>query len=152
MSMRSDDSVLLEQEFSDASLDLIFAEFWGTFLLVFAVACGHIASGLNTAETTRLSVAVVSGQWFSSRSIFQVRSAGRISIRRLPMPALRGNFLWRQPVGICCGPARRRRRYPFAGLGATTPQRGVTFWQAFAVEAVLTVGLVNAILGSASGA
>jgi aquaporin Z len=41
---------------------------------------------------------------------------------------------------------------PVAGLGATTPQRGVTFWQAFAVETVLTVGLVNAILGTASGA
>ncbi len=98
MNMRSDDSVLLEQEFSDASLEWrrIFAEFWGTFLLVFAVACGHIASGLNTAETTRLSVAVVSGQWFSSRSIFQVRSAGRISIRRsarsLGPGLVRGDF------------------------------------------------------------
>jgi len=41
---------------------------------------------------------------------------------------------------------------PVANLGATTGHGNVTPWQAFAVEAVLTVGLVNAILGTASGA
>jgi hypothetical protein len=37
-------------------------------------------------------------------------------------------------------------------LGATTPKAGVTVAQAFVMEAVLTTGLVNTILGTASGA
>jgi aquaporin Z len=38
------------------------------------------------------------------------------------------------------------------GLGATLPHHGVTPMQALVLEAVLTAGLVNTILGTASGA
>jgi aquaporin Z len=164
MNMRSDDSVLLEQEFSDASLEWrrIFAEFWGTFLLVFAVACGDVASALDPAETTRLSAAVASGLMV----LVAIYFLGSVSGAHLNPAvtyafALRGNFPWRRTLGyvlaqlggaVAAALLLKLLFGPVAGLGATTPQRGVTFWQAFAVEAVLTVGLVNAILGTASGA
>ena len=131
-------------------------------MLVFAVACGDIASALNPSEATRLSAGVASGLMV----LVAIYFLGSVSGAHLnPVItyafALRGNFPWRRTWGyvvaqlagaVVAALLLKLVFGPVAGLGATTPQRGVTFWQAFAVETVLTVGLVNAILGTASGA
>ena len=75
--------------------------------------------------------------------------------------ALRGNFPWRRVPGYLAAQfagailAALLVRALFgivAGLGATRPEHGVTAAQALVLEIVLTVGLVNAIHGTASGA
>ena len=75
--------------------------------------------------------------------------------------ALRRNFPWQrvpgyiaaQFVGAIVAAIFLRTMFGMAGdLGATEPGTGVNVWQALAMEVVLTTGLVNTILGTASGA
>ncbi|ARN82423.1 aquaporin [Methylocystis bryophila] len=104
---------------------------------MFAVVCGDVASALNPAESTRLSAAVASGLMV----LVGIYFLGAVSGAHLNPAvtyafALRRHFPWRRTPG-----------YVAAQLAG-----GITFWQAFVLEAVLTVGLVNASLGTASGA
>lgn len=171
MNERSDD---LKQDVKPSERDLpnapdalqewrcIFAEFWGTFLLVVAVVCGDVSSALNPAESTRLSAAVASGLMV----LVGIYFLGAVSGAHLNPAvtyafALRRNFPWRRTPGyvaaqlaggVAAAYFLKLVFGPVASLGATTPHGGTTFWQAFILEAVLTVGLVNAILGTASGA
>ena len=75
--------------------------------------------------------------------------------------ALRGNFPWRRVPGYlaaqCVGAVLasmflREFFGTVANLGATVPKHGVTQGEAVGLEVVLTAGLVNTILGTASGA
>jgi aquaporin Z len=139
-----------------------FAEFWGTFLLVFAVACGDAASALNPSETTRLHAAISSGLVIIVATYF----LGSISGAHLNPAvtfafALRGNFPWKktpayviaQLAGAVAAALTIKLTFGRLGeLGATAPGPGVAPVQAFVIEAMLTTGLVNAILGTASGA
>lgn len=74
--------------------------------------------------------------------------------------ALRGNFPWprvpgyiaAQVVGAIAAILFLRALLGDVGdMGATKPE-GLSDWQALGLEAVLTAGLVNTILGTASGA
>jgi aquaporin Z len=75
--------------------------------------------------------------------------------------ALRGNFPWRrvpgyvvaQVVGGIAAALFLRAMFGTAGaLGATVPGGGIGNVRALVMEVVLTAGLVNVILGTASGA
>lgn len=75
--------------------------------------------------------------------------------------AVRRNFPWRRVPGYIVGQiiggisAAVFLRVMFGtvgALGATLPGSGVTYAKALAMEVVLTAGLVNTILGTASGA
>ncbi len=75
--------------------------------------------------------------------------------------ALRGNFPWRrvpryvamQIVGAVVAAAFLRAMFGNLGrLGATLPMHGISDLKVFLLEAVLTLGLVSVILGTASGA
>src|SRR5947209_2090875 len=75
--------------------------------------------------------------------------------------ALRRDFPWRRVPGYFAAELGGAAlaclfltvTFPTHGnLGATLPGAGITDLQAFAVEAVLTLGLVSTILGTASGA
>lgn len=75
--------------------------------------------------------------------------------------ALRRNFPWRRVRGYILGQIAggvaaaiflRAMFGTVGGLGSTEPGAGVSALQALAMEVVLTAGLVNTILGTASGA
>jgi aquaporin Z len=75
--------------------------------------------------------------------------------------AVRGNFPWyrvpgyliAQFVGALIAVLILRSLFDAGGhLGATIPKHGVTAIQAVIIETILTAGLVNTILGTASGA
>lgn len=75
--------------------------------------------------------------------------------------AVRRNFPWRRVPGYIVAQAVGgivaifflRALFGSVGeLGATTPHHGVSVGVALAIEIVLTAGLVNAILGTATGA
>ncbi len=153
-----------EREFLDPSRAWrrFFAEFWGTFLLVFAVACGDVASALSPGQATYLEAAVASELMVT----VAIYSLGAVSGAHLNPAitfafALRGNFPWSrapsyvlaQLLGAVAAALLLKLTFGLvANLGATTPKAGVTVVQAFVIEAVLTTRLVNTILGTASGA
>jgi len=72
--------------------------------------------------------------------------------------ALRGDFLWRRVPGYIAAQlagATLASLFLWAVLGrggSTLPGPGVAAWQAMLIEAVLTLGLVSTILGTASRA
>jgi aquaporin Z len=75
--------------------------------------------------------------------------------------AVRGNFPWKRVPGYVAAQAvggigaalfLRTMFGTVGALGATLPGSGVTSGKALALEVVLTAGLVNTILGTASGA
>ena len=153
-----------EREFLDPSRAWrrFFAEFWGIFLLVFAVACGDVASVMNPGQATHLQAAIASGFMVTVAIYFLGSVSGAHLNPAITFAfALRGNFPWSrapsyvlaQILGAVAAALLLKRTFGLvAELGATTPQAGVTVVQAFVIEAVLTTGLVNTILGTASGA
>ncbi len=153
-----------EREFLDPSRAWrrFFAEFWGTFLLVFVVACGDVASVKSPGQTTYLEAGVASGLMVTVAIYFLGAVSGAHLNPAVTFAfALRGNFPWSRAPGYVLAQilgaiaAALLLRCTFglvAELGATTPKAGVTVVQAFVIEAVLTTGLVNTILGTASGA
>lgn len=153
-----------EREFLDASREWrrAFAEFWGTFLLVFAVALGDIASSLSGGESTRVMAAVSSGVMVLVAIYFLGSVSGAHLNPAITFAfALRGNFPWKRSPGyiaaqvaggVAAAAILRLAFGSVAELGASTPRNGVTSLQALIIETILTAGLVNAILGTASGA
>ncbi|QGM46536.1 hypothetical protein H2LOC_013000 [Methylocystis heyeri] len=131
-------------------------------MLVFAVACGDAASALNPSEATRLHAAVASGLVITVATYFLGSVSGAHLNPAVTFAfALRGNFPWKrtpayviaQLAGGALAALTIKLTFGTLGeLGATVPGPGVAPMQAFVVEAVLTIGLVNAVLGTASGA
>ena len=159
--MRSDSSD--EQKFLDRSLEWrrLFAELWGTFLLVLVAAGGDVASVLS-GEFSRAVAAVAPGVMVMAAIYFMGAVSGAHLNPAVSFAfALRRNFPWSRLPGYvlaqCAGAALAAALLqalfgPLAHVGATTPRPGVTPWQALMLEAVLSAGLVNTILGTASGA
>lgn len=150
--------------FLDSSLEWrrIFSEIWGTFLLV-VVAAGADVVAAKSGGAVTLGMAVAAPGLMVMVIIYFM---GTVSGAHLNPAvtfafALRRNFPWRRVPGYCLGQFAGgiaaviflRVMFGTAGaLGATTPGAGVSALQALAMEVLLTVGLVNTILGTASGA
>jgi aquaporin Z len=84
-----------EREFLDPSRAWrrFFAEFWGTFLLVFAVACGDVASVMNPGQATHLQAAIASGFMVTVAIYFLGSVSGAHLNPAITFAfALRGNF------------------------------------------------------------
>lgn len=140
----------------------LFGELFGTFLLVLAGAGaavldttthGQIGRG---AEVTAPALTVLAVILFMGA----VSGAHLNPIVSVAF-ALRGDFAWRRVPGYivvqCVGAvlAALVLKGAFgdvAHLGATLPGPGFTAGQAFGVEALLSLGLVSTILGTASSA
>lgn len=141
----------------------IFAEWWGTFLLILAGAGTHVAA----AATGDNSLAAISGAIAPALTVMAViYFMGTVSGAHLNPAvtfafAVRRNFPWNRVPGYIVA--------QFAGavsaiivlrlvfgevgsLGATEPGTNISALQAFATEVLLTAGLVNVILGTAAGA
>ncbi len=137
-----------------------FSEAWGTFLLV-VVAAGTIMVGARSSEMSP-AVAAFGPGLIVMVVIYFMGAVGGAHLNPAVTYAfaLRGNFPWprvpgyiaAQFVGAAAAILFLRALLGDVGdLGATKPE-GLSDWQALALESVLTMGLVNTILGTASGA
>jgi aquaporin Z len=140
----------------------LFAEAWGTFLLVLVAAGGGVVAVQSGGKVT-LSMAVVAPGLMVMAIIYFM---GTVSGAHLNPAvtlafAVRRNFPWRrvpgyimaQGIGGCAAALFLKSLFGLTGhVGATLPGNGISNGTAFAIEIVLTTGLVNTILGTASGA
>jgi aquaporin Z len=153
-----------ERQFLDASREgrRLFAELWGTFLLVLVGAGADIASVISQGALPRPLAAAAPGIMVMVAIYFMGAVSGAHINPAVTLAfALRRNFPWRrvpgylvaQVAGALLAAALLRSMFGTVGdLGATAPRHGVTPLMALVLEVVLTAGLVNAILGTASGA
>jgi aquaporin Z len=150
------------RDFDDPRLEWrrLFAETFGTFLLVLAGAGPAVVAALNPGSISR--VAAVTAPGLMVMAI--ILSMGAVSGAHLN-PAvtfafsLRGDFPWRRVPGYVLAQLAGSTLaclflwgvYGKVGmLGATEPS--VADWRAALTELALTVGLVSTILGTASRA
>lgn len=140
----------------------VFAEGWGTFLLVMVAAGGGVVAASSGGAVTPGMIVVAPGLMVMAIIYFMGAVSGAHLNPAVTLAfALRRNFPWRrvpgyilaQVVGGVAATIFLRAMFGIAGaLGATVPGSGVGNWKALIMEAVLTAGLVNTILGTASGA
>jgi aquaporin Z len=159
-----DDSTTSGRQFLDKSREgrRVFAELWGTFLLVLVAAGADIASVKSGGALPRPLAAAAPGAMVMVVIYFMGAVSGaHINPAVTIAFALRRNFPWyrvpaylaAQFAGAILAAAFLRALFgTVADLGATMPKLGVTPGQALLLEIVLSAGLVNAILGTASGA
>ena len=139
----------------------LFAETWGTFLLVLVAAGAHMFGALS-GEITPAAKVVAPGLMVMVVIYFMGSVSGAHPNPAVTFAfAVRRNFPWRrvpgylvaQAVGAITAVFLLRELFgPVGDLGATLPKHGVSHGVALAIEIVLTAGLVNAILGTATGA
>ena len=151
-------------DFDDATLEWrrLFAELFGTFLLVLTASGGAVAGALSHGAISRSAAVTAPGLVVMAI----ILSIGAVSGAHLN-PAvtlafsLRGDFPWRRVPGYVVVQLAGATLaclflwgvYGKVGmLGATVPGAGIAGWQAAATEFALTVGLVTVILGTASEA
>ncbi len=139
----------------------LFAESWGTFLLVVVAAGAGVVGAQDGAVTLEMKV-VAPGLMVMAIIYFMGTVSGAHLNPAVTLAfAARRNFPWRrvpgyigaQIVGAIAAAAFLRAMFGITGsLGATTPGPGVSTLTALALEVLLTTGLVSTILGTASGA
>jgi aquaporin Z len=151
-------------DFLDPSLEWrrLFAETWGTFLLVVVAAGGGVVAAISGGAVSPSATAVAPGIAVMAIIYFMGAVSGAHLNPAVTLAfALRGNFPWRrvpgyvvaQLIGAVAAALFLRAMFGTAGaLGATVPGRGIGNVRALAMEVLLTAGLVNIILGTASGA
>ncbi len=140
----------------------LFAETWGTFLLVLVAAGGGVVAAKSGGAVTLGMIVVAPGLMVMAIIYFMGAVSGAHLNPAVTLAfAVRRNFPWRrvpgyilaQMTGGIAAALFLRALFGTAGaLGATVPGSAVGSGTALAMEVVLTAGLVNTILGTASGA
>jgi aquaporin Z len=140
----------------------LFAEAWGTFLLV-VVAAGAAVVGARSNGAITLSMKVVAPGVMVMAIIYFMGTVSGAHLNPAVTLAFaaRRNFPWSrtpgyiaaQLVGGIAAAWFLRSMFGIEGLlGATTPGAHISDFKAFVMEVLLTTGLVSTILGTASGA
>ena len=156
--------VTLPPNFLDSSLEWrrLFAETWGTFLLVVVATGAGVVAAKSNGQVTLTMAVVAPGLMVMAIIYFMGTVSGAHLNPAVTIAfAVRRNFPWRrvpgyivaQLVGALAAALFLRAVFGNIGnLGATLPGAGVTELQALLIEILLTAGLTNTILGTASGA
>jgi aquaporin Z len=138
----------------------LFAECWGTFLLtlvgggaiVVAHVSGEVSKGMEVVAPGLMVMAII--YFMGSVSGAHINPVVTVAF------ALRRHFPWArvpfyiiaQIIGAILAAAFLKSLFGDAGdAGATIPHHQLDNWKLFALETVLTIGLVNTILGTAAG-
>jgi aquaporin Z len=152
------------QDFYDPKFEgrRLFSELIGTFFLVL-VACGGAVVNAQSGGQIPLAVRVTApGLMVMAMILFMGAVSGAhfnpvVSVGF----AMRGDFPWRRVPGyvvaqligsILAVVFLRATLGNIGGLGVTEPGPGISATTALIFEAVLTLGLLSTILGTASGA
>jgi aquaporin Z len=158
------DNLLWRQDFGDRTQEWrrLFSELFGTFLLVLAGAGAAVVSASTGQEIGRGAEVTAPALTVLAVILFMGKVSGAHLNPVVSMAfALRREFPWRRVPGYVImqlGGALLACVFLWATfgqighLGATEPGPRITDVQALAIEAVLTLGLVSTILGTASGA
>ncbi len=152
------------EDFDDPSQEWrrLFSELLGTFLLVLVAAGGGMMGQAFPNTISRNAAVVAPGLMVLAIILFMGKVSGAhlnpaVSIAL----SLRGDFPWRRVPGyiiVQLGGAALAAWFLQAIVhvsstyGSNYPAAGFSARDAFAMEAVLTLGLVSVILGTASGA
>lgn len=151
-------------DFLDSAQELrrMFAEIWGTFLLVLVAAGGGVVRDLTGGSLSLAMIVVAPGLMVMAIIYFMGTVSGAHLNPAVTLAfAVRGNFPWRRVPGyliaqltggIAAALFLRAMFGKIDSLGATVPGVGIGGAKAMLIELVLTAGLVNTILGTASGA
>lgn len=152
-----------DREFSNPGREWrrLFSEAWGTLLLVLAAAGSGVVGAL-TGEVSRAMAAAAPGLTVMAVVYFMGTVSGAHLNPAVTLAfALRRNFPWKRVPGyllaqfggaIAATLFLRAMFGTVGNLGATVPGAGISRAQAFGLEVILSAGLVNTILGTASGA
>ncbi len=150
--------------FLDSSIEWrrIFSEFWGTFLLVVVAAGADVAAARSGGAVTLGMAVAAPGLMVMAIIYFMGTVSGAHLNPAVTLAfAVRGNFPWSRVPGYILAQAAggiaaalflRAMFGAIGDLGATVPGAGVSELKALVIEALLTAGLVNTVLGTASGA
>jgi aquaporin Z len=140
----------------------LFAEAFGTFLLVAVAAGGSVVDSLSRGAVGRDAEVVAPALMVMAIILFMGKVSGAHLNPAVSLAfALRRDFPWRrvpgyvfaQLVGATLACLFLSAVLGQVGLlGATEPGAGISAGQALLIEALLTMGLVSTILGTASGA
>jgi aquaporin Z len=151
-------------EFDNPKLEYrrLFSEVWGTFLLVLVAAGGGVVGATAYGGDLTLAMkALAPGMMVMGIIFFMGTISGAHLNPAVTLAfAVRGNFPWRrvpgyivaQLVGAVLASGFLQLMYGGIINGATEPTKDVSLLVAMLTEAVLTLGLVSVILGTASGA
>lgn len=159
-----DSAYIMYKDFADPSREWrrLISELFGTFFLVLVAAGAPMVAARYPGTVTLAAAVVAPGLMVMAIIMFM----GKISGAHLNPGvscafALRGDFPWRrvpayivvQLVGaIVAALFLQAVVGNSAQIGGSYPGASTSAFAAFAVEAVLTLGLVSVILGTASGA
>jgi aquaporin Z len=152
------------EDFADPSQEWrrLFSELFGTFLLVLVAAGGPMMDRAFPGTVGRPAAVVAPGLMV----LAIILSMGKVSGAHLN-PAvtiafsLRGDFPWRRVPGyvavqlagaVLAAWFLQAVVHVSATFGGNHPAAGASARDAFVMEAVLTLGLVSVVLGTASGA
>jgi aquaporin Z len=140
----------------------LFAETFGTFLLVLVAAGAPVVDATSHGAIGRSAAVAAPGLMVMAMILFMGAVSGAHLNPAVTLAfGLRGNFLWRRVPGYIVAQlvgATLACLFLWAvlgkvgSLGATVPGPGLADWQALLIELVLTLGLVSTILGTASRA
>jgi aquaporin Z len=140
----------------------LFSELYGTFFLVIVAAGGGMMGQAFPGTISRTAAVVAPGLMVMGIIMFMGKISGaHLNPAVSAAFALRGDFPWRrvpgyvvvQLAGATLAALLLRGVVDVsAKYGSNYPASNYDDWRAFLMEALLTLGLVSVILGTASGA
>jgi aquaporin Z len=140
----------------------LFSELYGTFFLVIVAAGGGMMGEAFPNTITRTAAVVAPGLMVMAIIMFMGKVSGAHLNPAVSVAfSLRGDFPWRrvpgyivvQLIGASLAALFLHEVIKVsAKFGSNYPAHSFSNWQAYLMEALLTMGLVSVILGTASGA